>query len=88
KGSMLLSNKYKHLFTNKQIVCIEYQDLPDTDEQERDFRHFLCSCKFDSVCDDECTHSRGSNWDWHSHQQVSMPNCSQFTIAKITYTHL
>ncbi|KAI6110244.1 hypothetical protein EV401DRAFT_2113322 [Pisolithus croceorrhizus] len=48
KGSMLLSNKYKHLFTNKQIVCIEYQDLPDTDEQERDFRHFLCSCKFDS----------------------------------------
>ncbi|KAG6336209.1 hypothetical protein ID866_2886 [Astraeus odoratus] len=32
--SMLLPEKYKRLFSNKQIVCIEYQDLPDTDERE------------------------------------------------------
>ncbi|KAI6111851.1 hypothetical protein EDD16DRAFT_1606378 [Pisolithus croceorrhizus] len=34
KGSMLLPDKYKRLFANKQIVCIEYQDLPDADERE------------------------------------------------------
>ncbi|KAI6024231.1 hypothetical protein EDC04DRAFT_2869528 [Pisolithus marmoratus] len=34
KGSMLLPEKYKRLFANKQIVCIEYQDLPDSDERE------------------------------------------------------
>lgn len=32
--SMILSEKYRRLFANKQIVCIEYQDLPDTDERE------------------------------------------------------
>jgi len=31
---MILSEKYRRLFANKQIVCIEYQDLPDTDERE------------------------------------------------------
>ncbi|KAI6165121.1 hypothetical protein EDD17DRAFT_1754323 [Pisolithus thermaeus] len=34
KGSMLLPDKYKRLFANKQIVCIEYQELPDADERE------------------------------------------------------
>ncbi|KAL4071897.1 hypothetical protein V8B97DRAFT_1942097 [Scleroderma yunnanense] len=32
--SMLLPERYKRLFANKQIVCIEYQDLPDADERE------------------------------------------------------
>ncbi|KIJ67418.1 hypothetical protein HYDPIDRAFT_84041 [Hydnomerulius pinastri MD-312] len=31
---MLLPDKYLRLFANKQIVCIEYQDLPDSDERE------------------------------------------------------
>ncbi|KAH7922251.1 hypothetical protein BV22DRAFT_1037715 [Leucogyrophana mollusca] len=30
----LLHDKYRRLFANKQIVCIEYQDLPDGDERE------------------------------------------------------
>ncbi|KIJ19316.1 hypothetical protein PAXINDRAFT_166560 [Paxillus involutus ATCC 200175] len=31
---MLLPEKYRRLFANKQIVCIEYQDLPDSEERE------------------------------------------------------
>ncbi|KAI6144945.1 hypothetical protein BKA82DRAFT_4168584 [Pisolithus tinctorius] len=34
KGSMVLPEKYKRIFVNKQIVCIEYQDLPGSDERE------------------------------------------------------
>jgi len=30
----LLPEKYRHLFANKQIVCIEYQDITDDDERE------------------------------------------------------
>ncbi|EGN97368.1 hypothetical protein SERLA73DRAFT_75064 [Serpula lacrymans var. lacrymans S7.3] len=30
----LLPDKYRRLFANKQIVCIEYQDLTDSDERE------------------------------------------------------
>ncbi|KAF8556644.1 hypothetical protein OG21DRAFT_1482858 [Imleria badia] len=29
-----LPERYQRLFANKQVVCIEYQDLPDTDERE------------------------------------------------------
>ncbi|KAF9220669.1 hypothetical protein BS17DRAFT_786932 [Gyrodon lividus] len=31
---MLLPDKFRRLFANKQIVCIEYQDLPDSEERE------------------------------------------------------
>ncbi|KIM81490.1 hypothetical protein PILCRDRAFT_821276 [Piloderma croceum F 1598] len=36
KGSKkkLLPEKYRRLFANKQIVCIEYQDITDDDERE------------------------------------------------------
>ncbi|KAG1903461.1 uncharacterized protein F5891DRAFT_1212172 [Suillus fuscotomentosus] len=30
----ILPDKYRRLFANKQIVCIEYQDLPDFEERE------------------------------------------------------
>ncbi|KAG9312693.1 hypothetical protein JVU11DRAFT_7111 [Chiua virens] len=30
----LLPERYRRLFANKQVVCIEYQDLPDSDERE------------------------------------------------------
>ncbi|KAG2148976.1 hypothetical protein DEU56DRAFT_87764 [Suillus clintonianus] len=30
----ILPGKYQRLFANKQIVCIEYQDLPDSEERE------------------------------------------------------
>ncbi|KAG2073790.1 hypothetical protein BDR04DRAFT_1094371 [Suillus decipiens] len=30
----MLPVKYQRLFANKQIVCIEYQDLPDSEERE------------------------------------------------------
>jgi hypothetical protein len=30
----LLPEKYRRLFANKQIVCIEYQDITDGDERE------------------------------------------------------
>jgi hypothetical protein len=30
----LLPEKYRRLFANKQIVCIEYQDITDDDERE------------------------------------------------------
>ncbi|KAG2347307.1 hypothetical protein BDR05DRAFT_927034 [Suillus weaverae] len=30
----ILPDKYQRLFANKQIVCIEYQDLPDSEERE------------------------------------------------------
>lgn len=29
-----LPEKYKQLFSNKQIVCVEYQDITDNDERE------------------------------------------------------
>lgn len=29
-----LPDRYRRLFANKQVVCIEYQDLPDSDERE------------------------------------------------------
>ncbi|KAG2155210.1 uncharacterized protein EDB93DRAFT_1129448 [Suillus bovinus] len=32
--SYILPDKYQRLFANKQIVCIEYQDLPDSEERE------------------------------------------------------
>lgn len=31
---MLLPETYRRLFANKQIVCIEYQDITDDDERE------------------------------------------------------
>ncbi|KAG8215870.1 hypothetical protein J3R82DRAFT_7827 [Butyriboletus roseoflavus] len=37
KGSgrgQLLPERYRRLFANKQVVCIEYQDLPDSAERE------------------------------------------------------
>lgn len=30
----ILPEKYRRLFANKQIVCIEYQDITDDDERE------------------------------------------------------
>ncbi|KAJ8091048.1 hypothetical protein PM082_024655 [Marasmius tenuissimus] len=30
----LLPEKYRSIFSNKQIVCVEYQDLKDTDERD------------------------------------------------------
>lgn len=29
-----LPEKYRKLFANKQIVCVEYQDITDADERE------------------------------------------------------
>ena len=29
-----MPERYRRLFANKQVVCIEYQDLPDSDERE------------------------------------------------------
>ncbi|PPR06444.1 hypothetical protein CVT24_002602, partial [Panaeolus cyanescens] len=34
KTIQLLPEKYKRLFSNKQIVCVEYQDITDKDERE------------------------------------------------------
>lgn len=33
-ANYILPEKYRRLFANKQIVCIEYQDLPDSEERE------------------------------------------------------
>lgn len=30
----ILPEKYRRLFANKQIVCVEYQDITDSDERE------------------------------------------------------
>ena len=39
-----LSEKYKRLFANKQIVCIEYEELSEQNEREI-FRvgHIICN---------------------------------------------
>jgi len=34
RASRILPERYRRLFSNKQIVCIEYQDLPDSEERE------------------------------------------------------
>ncbi|KXN86966.1 hypothetical protein AN958_09419 [Leucoagaricus sp. SymC.cos] len=34
KHRMLLPEKYRRLFTNKQVVCVEYSDLDDKNERE------------------------------------------------------
>ncbi|TFK35139.1 hypothetical protein BDQ12DRAFT_737722 [Crucibulum laeve] len=34
KNPKLLPEKYRRLFANKQIVCVEYQDISDSDERE------------------------------------------------------
>ncbi|KAF9475571.1 hypothetical protein BDN70DRAFT_813905, partial [Pholiota conissans] len=34
KKRRLLPEKYRRLFANKQIVCVEYQDITDSDERE------------------------------------------------------
>jgi len=34
KARKLLPEKYRKLFANKQIVCVEYIDLSDADERE------------------------------------------------------
>ncbi|KAF8646279.1 hypothetical protein AX16_007288 [Volvariella volvacea WC 439] len=34
RAKRLLPDKYRRLFANKQIVCVEYQDITDNDERE------------------------------------------------------
>lgn len=34
KVRKLVPEKYRRLFANKQIVCVEYSDLQDEDERE------------------------------------------------------
>lgn len=34
RARRLLSDEYRKTFANKQIVCVEYQDITDADERE------------------------------------------------------
>lgn len=66
--SVQLQEKYKRLFANKQIVCIEYQDLPDTDEREI----FQVVSAIETYLPKLTTVPRGSNLEWHLPLQVSI----------------
>ena len=47
RARRLLPDDYRKQFANKQIVCVEYQDITDSDEREifqvcHDFFLFMC----------------------------------------------
>ena len=42
RARRLLPEEYRKTFANKQIVCVEYQDITDADEREIfQVRHYL-----------------------------------------------
>ena len=57
----LLPEKYRRLFANKQIVCVEYQDITDSDEREIFQVRFV---PFLFMPHDQPRESRGCNWAW------------------------
>lgn len=69
RARKLLPEKYRRLFANKQIVCVEYQDITDSDEREifqvTHTSYFLLRCIPDGVCYREC------NWAWPLLPQVN-----------------
>lgn len=64
---LLLPERYRRLFANKQVVCIEYQDLPDSDEREI----FQVSIELPPlvICGTNLR-LRECNSGWHSLRQV------------------
>ena len=68
----LLPDEYRKKSANKQIVCVEHQDITDADEHEIfQVRHgffFSMSAFLQRVT---ITLYRGFNSEWLSHHQVS-----------------
>ena len=72
RARRLLPEEYRKTFANKQIVCVEYQDITDADEREI-FQ--VCHGLFFALFSQRgiiITLYRGFNLEWLSRHQVSL----------------
>ena len=76
RARRLLPEEYRKTFANKQIVCVEYQDITDADEREifqvRHDLYFPLLPFSQRVNYFYSLHDRGFNLEWLSRHQVSI----------------